>query len=85
MVTTDVVTGGTNMLVECFTVAVNMLLQQAICFICYTMGASDHLRRFDCFLIKDSQGNLKIRYEMVMSESVMVESRESSTGSRVTS
>ena len=41
-----------------------MIVQLLICYICYTLGASDQLTRFDCFLIEDGQGNFIVMYKL---------------------
>ena len=41
-----------------------MIVQLLICYICYTLGASDQLTRFDCFLIEDGQGNFIVKYKL---------------------
>jgi hypothetical protein len=41
-----------------------MIVQLLICHICYTLGASDQLTRFDCFLIEDGQGNFIVKYKL---------------------
>ena len=41
-----------------------MIVQLLICYICFTLGASDELTRFDCFLIEDSQGNFIVKYKL---------------------
>lgn len=44
--------------------AVDMLVQLCICYICWTMGSSMHLRNFDCYLIQNSQGDYIVKYEL---------------------
>jgi hypothetical protein len=41
-----------------------MIVQLLICYICYTLGASDQLTRFDCYLIEDGQGNFILKYKL---------------------
>jgi hypothetical protein len=41
-----------------------MIVQLLICYICYTLGASDQLKRFDCFLIEDGRGNFIVKYKL---------------------
>ena len=43
---------------------VDMIVQLLICYICFTLGASDQLTRFDCFLIEDAQGNFIVKYKL---------------------
>jgi uncharacterized membrane protein len=43
---------------------IDMIVQLLICFICFTLGASDQLTRFDCFLIQDRQGNFIVKYKL---------------------
>ena len=43
---------------------IDMIVQLLICYICYTLGASDQLTRFDCFLIEDGQGNFTVMYKL---------------------
>ena len=43
---------------------IDMIMQLLICYICYTLGASDQLTRFDCFLIEDGQGNFIVMYKL---------------------
>ena len=35
-----------------------------ICYICWTLGASDQLTRFDCYLIEDGQGVFHVKYQL---------------------
>ena len=44
--------------------AVDMIVQLLICYICYKLGASDQLTRFDCFLIEDGRGNFIVKYKL---------------------
>ena len=41
-----------------------MIVQLLICYICFTLGASDQLTRFDCFLIENGQGNFILKYKL---------------------
>ena len=43
---------------------IDMIVQLLICYICYTLGASDQLNRFDCYLIDDGQGNFMMKYKL---------------------
>ena len=41
-----------------------MIVQLLICYICYKLGSSDQLNKFDCFLIEDGQGNFIVKYKL---------------------
>ena len=43
---------------------IDLTVQFLICYICFTLGASDQLTRFDCFLIEDGQGNFIVKYKL---------------------
>jgi uncharacterized membrane protein len=43
---------------------IDMIVQLLICYICFTLGASDQLTRFDCYLIEDGQGNFIVKYKL---------------------
>ena len=43
---------------------IDMIVQLLICYICYTLGASEMLTRFDCYLIEDGQGNFIVKYKL---------------------
>ena len=47
-----------------FVPLIEMVLQLLICYICSTLGASDQLQRFDCYLIEDGQGNFFVMYKL---------------------
>jgi len=39
-------------------------VQLLICYICASLGTSDQLNRFDCFIVPDGQGGYLIRYRL---------------------
>lgn len=43
---------------------VDVVVQFLICYICWTVGASDHFKRFDCILIEDGQGGYIVKYKL---------------------
>ena len=43
---------------------IDMIIQLLICYICFTLGASDQLTRFDCYLLEDGQGNFIVKYKL---------------------
>ena len=43
---------------------IDIFLQLLICYICWTVGASEHLKRFDCLLIDDGHGNYILKYRL---------------------
>ena len=43
---------------------IDLTVQLLICYICFKLGASDQLKRFDCFLIEDGQGNFIVKYKL---------------------
>ncbi len=40
----------------------NMFIQLRICFICVTLGASEGLNCFDCFIIEDGRGGHELKF-----------------------
>lgn len=43
---------------------IDIFLQLLICYICWTVGAHEHLKRFDCLLIDDGNGNYTLKYRL---------------------
>lgn len=43
---------------------IDIFLQLLICYICWTVGAHEHLKRFDCLLIYESNGNYTLKYRL---------------------
>lgn len=41
---------------------VDGLIEMIICYICYTMGSSSQLRRFDCSIQKNKYGDFEVRF-----------------------
>ena len=40
----------------------DMIIQLFICFICVTLGSSDNLNRFDCYMIENGQGGYELKF-----------------------
>ena len=53
-----------NIIIWAVIPVIDMIVQLLICYICYTLGASDQLTRFDCFLIEDGHGNFIVKYKL---------------------
>ncbi len=43
---------------------IDIIVQLLICYICWTVGSSEQLKRFDCILIEDGQGGFLIKYKL---------------------
>ena len=41
-----------------------MMVQVMMCYICWTLGASNQLKTFDCCIIEDGKGGYIIRYKL---------------------
>ena len=57
-----------KMLVTEIVICVDTILQLIICYICWTMGSSETLKRYKCNFIKDVQGGVRVRYELIQSQ-----------------
>ena len=40
----------------------DLTIQLFICYICVTLGASEFLNRFDCYLIENGHGGYELRF-----------------------
>ena len=41
---------------------VDLVVQLLICYICWTLGDSEQLNKFDCYMIEDGQGGFLLKY-----------------------
>ena len=41
---------------------VDLVVQLLICYICWTLGASEQLNKFDCYMIEDGRGGFLLKY-----------------------